>query len=136
MLHGNRPFFLPAIVCLIGIACVGPLWADERPPKPKPEVRPQRPDPEPLFPDNIDVKVPPVSNDPSVKLNYDIVYIRALRDGDEKHRRYFTEIATPVYMLPGADLMLLHPDGSEEVLVKAGPTESITDPAVSFDGKW
>src|SRR5204862_7651565 len=36
---------------------------------------------------------------------------------------------------PGADLMLLRPDGSEEVLVKGG-AGSVTDPVVSFDGEW
>jgi hypothetical protein len=36
-------------------------------------------------------------------------------------------------MEPGADLMLLHPDGREELLV-AGGDGSITDPMVSFDG--
>ena len=39
-------------------------------------------------------------------------------------------------MDPGADLMLLHPDGSEEVLVPVQPQESIADPFVSFDGQW
>jgi hypothetical protein len=38
-------------------------------------------------------------------------------------------------MEPGADLMLLHPDGSEELLVEGGDG-SITDPMVSFDGQW
>ena len=38
-------------------------------------------------------------------------------------------------MEPGADLMLLHPDGREELLV-AGGDGSITDPIVSFDGQW
>ncbi|HUE75036.1 MAG TPA: hypothetical protein VMP01_29480, partial [Pirellulaceae bacterium] len=38
-------------------------------------------------------------------------------------------------MEPGADLMLLHPDGSEELLV-AGGKGSITDPVVSYDGQW
>ncbi len=36
---------------------------------------------------------------------------------------------------PGADLMLLHPDGSEEVLV-AGGNGAVTDPFVSFDAQW
>ncbi len=35
----------------------------------------------------------------------------------------------------GADLMLLHPDGKEEVLVVGGKG-SVTDPMVSFDGQW
>ena len=38
-------------------------------------------------------------------------------------------------MEPGADLMLLHPDGKEELLVEGGDG-SITDPMVSFDGQW
>ena len=38
-------------------------------------------------------------------------------------------------MDPGADLMLLHPDGTEEVLVGGGQG-SVTDPMVSFDGEW
>src|SRR5262249_51372605 len=38
-------------------------------------------------------------------------------------------------MEPGADLMLLHPDGSEEVLVRGGEG-AVTDPVVSFDGEW
>ena len=41
----------------------------------------------------------------------------------------------PLFMDAGADLMLLHPDGSEEVLVRGGPG-SVTDPMVSFDGQW
>ena len=36
----------------------------------------------------------------------------------------------------GADLMLLHPDGTEQVLVKAEDGCSAADPAVSFDGQW
>ena len=35
----------------------------------------------------------------------------------------------------GADLVLLHPDGSEEVLVPGGDG-SIVDPYVSFNGLW
>src|SRR5579864_131842 len=38
-------------------------------------------------------------------------------------------------MEPGADLMLLHPDGKEELLVPGGDG-SITDPVVSFDAQW
>jgi hypothetical protein len=34
-----------------------------------------------------------------------------------------------------ADLMLLHPNGKEEVLVSGG-AGSVTDPMVSFDGAW
>jgi hypothetical protein len=40
-----------------------------------------------------------------------------------------------VTLEPGADLMLLHPDGSEERLVEGG-AGAVTDPMASFDGEW
>jgi hypothetical protein len=90
---------------------------------------------EKLYNDVIDVKVPHVSTDKSVKYDYDIVYVRAPRAGDEKHKRFYLDFSSPVVMEPGADLMLLHPDGREELLV-AGGEGSITDPMVSLDGQW
>src|SRR3954463_6194920 len=60
---------------------------------------------------------------------------RPRRDGDKIHKRFYTDIATPVTLEPGADLMLLHPDGSEELLVKGGDG-AVTDPMVSLDGEW
>jgi hypothetical protein len=91
--------------------------------------------PDEKYLDPIDVTVPHVSTDKSVKLDYDIVYVRAPRAGDKVHKRFFTDFSAPVTMEPGADLMLLHPDGSEEVLVKGG-NGSVTDPMISFDGQW
>jgi Hydrazine synthase alpha subunit middle domain len=82
----------------------------------------------------INVTPPHFSTDKSVKLDYDIVYVRAPRRGDALGTNW-TEISNPVYMDAGADLMLLHPDGKEEVLVRGGPG-SVTDPMVSFDGAW
>src|ERR1043166_5640295 len=38
-----------------------------------------------LFLDPIKVEVPPLSSDPSVKIDYDIVYVRARRAGDQLH---------------------------------------------------
>jgi hypothetical protein len=90
---------------------------------------------EPQFLEPINVVVPPIHSDKSVRYDYDIVYCRAQRAGDTTHKRYFTEIATPVYMQPNVDLMLLHPDGTEEVLVASGEKSAITDPVVSFDGR-
>ncbi len=90
---------------------------------------------EPLFKQPLDTNVPHVRTDKSVKLDYDIVYVRAHRAGDKTHKRFYTDFSQPVTMEPGADLMLLHPDGSEELLVTGG-TGSITDPMVSFDGEW
>jgi hypothetical protein len=82
----------------------------------------------------INIKPAHVSTDKSVNLDYDIVYVRMPRKGDNVGTNW-TEISNPVFMDPGADLMLLHPDGSEEVLVKGG-AGSVTDPMVSFDGEW
>lgn len=85
--------------------------------------------------DELDVTPRHISTDESIQYDYDIVYVRAPRRGDQG-RTFWTEVFHPAKMDAGADLMLLHPDGSEEVLVKAGKNESITDPFVSFDGEW
>src|ERR1051325_802320 len=63
---------------------------------------------------------PRISTDKSVRYDYDIVYVRAPRAGDKVHKRFYTDFSQPVTMEPGADLMLLHPDGSEEQLVAGG----------------
>ncbi|HEX5102625.1 MAG TPA: hypothetical protein VFV87_02360 [Pirellulaceae bacterium] len=94
----------------------------------------QNPD-EQLFLDPIDVNVPQIRTDKAVAYDYDIVYVRADRAGDEKHKRFFTDFSQPVTIEPGADLMLLHPDGSEEVLIEGGDG-SVTDPMISLDGEW
>src|SRR5262245_46862167 len=88
-----------------------------------------------LYKEPLNVTPPHISTDKSVKYEYDIVYVRARRAGDKVHKRFYTDIATPVTLEPGADLMLLHPDGSEELLVEGGDG-AVTDPIVSFDGEW
>jgi hypothetical protein len=82
----------------------------------------------------ININPPHISTDPSVKWDYDIVYVRAPRKGDDVGTNW-TEISNPLFMDAGADLMVLHPDGREELLV-AGGKGSVTDPMVSFDGEW
>src|SRR5947208_2953750 len=52
-------------------------------------------------------------------ISYDIVYVRQARYGDNT-ATIWPEVFHPARMEPGADLMLLHPDGTEEVLVAAG----------------
>ena len=52
-----------------------------------------------------------IATDKAVKYDYDIVYVRAPRFGDERPGRW-AEVFNPMNMDPGADLMLLHPDGS------------------------
>ena len=67
-------------------------------------------------------------------VNYDIVYVRAKRAGDTT-RVSLPEVKDPIQIEPGADLVLLHPDGSEEVLVVGG-NGAVVDPVVSFDAQW
>ncbi len=67
-------------------------------------------------------------------VDYDIVYVKQPRKGDDTHTRW-PEAFHPGHIEPNSDLMLLHPDGSEEILVD---TEfgAVTDPFISFDGEW
>ncbi|MEZ6139442.1 MAG: hypothetical protein R3B84_02620 [Zavarzinella sp.] len=90
---------------------------------------------EQLFSQKINVSIPSIREAKNIAYDYDIVYVRAPRAGDEIHKRFFADFSAPVTMEPGADLMLLHPDGKEELLV-AGGEGSITDPFVSFDAHW
>jgi hypothetical protein len=85
--------------------------------------------------DPININPPPVANDPSVKYDFDIVYVRAPRR-DPSGKSKWAEVGDPRTMEPGADLVLLHPGGKEEVLVPVKEQESIADPYVSFDGEW
>ncbi|MCE9530400.1 MAG: hypothetical protein K8T89_04605 [Planctomycetes bacterium] len=80
----------------------------------------------------LNITPPSIATDKAVAYDYDIVYVRAPRKGDDKQIAW-TEVFSPLRGEPGSDLMLLHPDGSEEVLVEAGD-DAITDPFVSFDG--
>jgi hypothetical protein len=67
-------------------------------------------------------------------VDYDIVYVRQPRNGDGQST-IWPEVFHPARLEPGADLMLLHSNGSEEVLV-AGGHGAVTDPYVSFDAQW
>lgn len=90
---------------------------------------------EKLYLDPLNIEPRPIKADAAVKYDYDIVYVRAPRPVGKVPSRW-AEVGDPRTMDPGADLMLLHPDGSEEVLVAVKPHESIADPFVSFDGAW
>ncbi len=70
----------------------------------------------------------------SLPLDYDIVYVRQPRFGDTVNTTW-PEIFHPARIDAGADLVLLHPDGSEEILVDCDDC-AVTDPFVSFDAKW
>src|SRR5262249_11797363 len=81
------------------------------------------------------ITVPHISTDPTIKYDYDIVYVRTPRKGNAPHSSRWADASLPLNVDAEGDLMLLHPDGSEERLV-AGGKGSITDPFVSFDGEW
>src|SRR5262245_47860642 len=80
-----------------------------------------------------------IRSDASIKYDYDIVYVRAPRfvkgkDGQDRQAAVWPNAAEPTSLHAPTDLMLLHPDGSEEVLV-AGGNGAIADPYVSFDAQ-
>ncbi|QOC23157.1 hypothetical protein IC757_03075 [Wenzhouxiangella sp. AB-CW3] len=70
----------------------------------------------------------------SAAVDYDIVYVRQARFGDEINT-VWPEVGRPGRIDPGADLILRRPDGSEEVLVECDVC-AVTDPMVSFDAQW
>jgi len=85
-----------------------------------------------------DIDPQPIASDEGVKYDYDIVYVRSPRWVEEKDRKRaarWAEFAHLFNVTPGSDLVLLHPDGKEEVLVEGGEG-AIQDPYVSFDGEW
>src|SRR5262245_29982557 len=90
--------------------------------------------PKQLYLAPIKMEVPSLKDDMTVQYDYDIVYVRAPRFGDDKVSKW-AEIAHPALMDAGADLMLLHPDGAEELLVAGGDDGAIADLMVSFDGQ-
>jgi hypothetical protein len=83
----------------------------------------------------LNVEPQPIAKDVAVKYDFDIVYVKAPRPVGKVASRW-AEVGDPRTMDPGAALMLLRPDGSEEVLVPVKAHESIADPFVSFDGQW
>src|SRR5438552_261240 len=70
----------------------------------------------------------------SLAVSYDIVYVRQPRLGDSTNITW-PEVFHPGTVEPGSDLVLLHPNGTEEVLVDT-TDGAVTDPFVSFDGQW
>lgn len=94
----------------------------------RPPQRPLRVDP------------PKIATDKNVKYDYDIVYVRAPQfmksaNGQERPAMVWPNASEPENIQAATDLMVLHPDGSEEVLVEGGKG-AIADPYVSFDAQW
>src|SRR5262245_20308504 len=63
------------------------------------------------------IDVPKSSTDPTIKYDYDIVYVRTPRKDNKPHSSRWPDASLPLNVDAGGDLMLLHPDGSEERLV-------------------
>jgi len=80
----------------------------------------------------------PITSDKSVHYDYPIVYVRVPRPYPKRYYNinHLNQAGLHQTNAPGAELRLLHPDGRDEPLVEVTEQESITDPAVSFDGQW
>ncbi|HYT88211.1 MAG TPA: hypothetical protein VEL76_05795, partial [Gemmataceae bacterium] len=124
MLNSKIKYAAAGLVLLVAALLTGqPLSGQDGPLK-----RPLRVDPA------------PVASDKSVKYDYDIVYVRAPRtakdkDGKDRLAMVWPDASAPFNMRASTDLMVLHPDGSTELLV-AGGAGAIADPYVSFDAQW
>jgi hypothetical protein len=68
------------------------------------------------------------------EVDYDIIYVRAPRHGNNTNS-FWPDAITPLFPEPGADLMLLHPNGTEETLFTAGADGAVVDPSVSYDAR-
>ena len=88
-----------------------------------------------LFNEVLGMEPPPLAEDADVTYDYDIVYVRSPRN-QTNGKSLWSEVGRPRHMEPNSPLMLLHPDGTEEVLVPVEPEEAIADPMVSNDGAW
>jgi hypothetical protein len=87
----------------------------------------------------LDVQPKPIASDKSVRYDWDIVYVRAPRTKGKSgnyDNGVWPDISRPNYAPKNSDLMLLHPDGTEELLVAGGLDGGIQDTYVSFDGEW
>ena len=122
-MRAKMPKSWVAISLALGVLVCGLLWL----------ARPLEGKPNGKGPFNI--TVPKVSTDPAIKYDYDIVYVRTPRKDNKPHSSRWPDATLPLNVDAGGDLMLLHPDGTEDVLVASGKG-SVTDPFVSFDGEW
>jgi hypothetical protein len=99
------------------------------------QQKPAAPVPQKKYASPLDMDPPPLAADASVKYDYDIVYVKVPR----RHatgRATWAEVGQPRRQEPGGSLVLLRPDGSEDVLVPVKGDQTIVDPQVSLDGEW
>src|SRR6185295_11042145 len=109
MLHKHVHVSLrAALLAATAVLMPPPLGGQDRPPQHKLRVDP-----------------PNISADKEIKYDYDIVYVRAPRtmkraDGKEQQAMVWPEASMPHALLAATDLMVLHPDGTQDVLVEGG----------------
>lgn len=123
VVQSKHAFVMLGVLTGMVLAAGLPLAAQD-----KPLDRPLRVDPA------------PIANDRSIKYDYDIAYVRAPRTakdrkGTEQLAMVWPDASEPFHIHASTDLMLLHPDGTDELLV-AGAPGAIADPYVSFDAEW
>ncbi len=78
--------------------------------------------------------IPPSMNPSDVGIAYDIVAVRMPRAGNDIVQAFPDAANLSLHVGRGADLVLIHPDGTEELLFDPGQLASVVDPLVSFDG--
>lgn len=66
---------------------------------------------------------------------YDIVACRAPVANSGFRNAFPDAVNYSLYAPRGTDLVLIHPNGTEEVLVAAGPNGACVDPVVTYDGR-
>ena len=78
---------------------------------------------------------PPRQLPRDVGITSPIVACRMPKAGNEERRAFPDVMNFSLYVGRGTDLVLIHPNGREELLVDAGPNGAIVDPFVSYDGQ-
>ena len=78
---------------------------------------------------------PPSANPRDVGIDYDIVVCRMPNAGNQERNAFPDAANMSLYVGRGTQLVLIHPDGGEEVLFDPGPNGAVVDPCVSFDGR-
>lgn len=78
---------------------------------------------------------PPVMTPAQAGIAYRIVACRMPVAGNEERDAFPDAANMSLYIGRGTDLVLIHPNGTEELLYDATGNEAVVDPLVSFDGR-
>jgi len=71
----------------------------------------------------------------SLAVDYDILYVRYPATNPKGLFVSIPQGEKPYDIAAGSDLILLHPDGTEDIVVDCSKC-SVMDPFISYDGKW